>query len=477
MSVSPRLLLATDDGALARTLSWVLKENGYEITTAVGIDQLRERCDQEEYDLRILDIGSAGQSADVRMEIVRSCKGRGDTPLLVLSDTGIPPERTAELGLDGSDLVPRPHRVRELLARIKAHLRMGRELNRARAEARSRSKLVEILKELGVTREPHAIYQILVRGVAQGLGIARCSIVMGTPGDDSGVVVAAFENPMLRDLKVDLSRYPEIARALSTGETVMVNDIENHPLYEAAFANWGKEIHGSRTGSVIALPFALDGRIAGVFFLRTTADDPPLNHLDLGFAQLVIDAATGTLASALERDHGDNGTSFRELADSDPLTGMPNRRAFERRLHEEIERARRHESVLTLVMLDLDHFKQINDTHGHQFGDQVLRQSAQLLRRELRAVDFLARIGGEEFVILLPETGITGARIFIDRLLRRLALHEFTAPAGRESVRVTCSAGIAAFPDDRVATGNDLVSVADDNLYRAKQDGRNRYRD
>ena len=475
MSLNPRLLLATEDTALARTLSWVLKENGYDIVTAVGAPQLLERLEQEEYDLLAIDLGTGDDAALNRLALVREQLAHRDTPLLLLADRQFDAGSLTSHGLSGADLVQRPYRVRELLARIKAHLRVGRELNRARAEARSRTELVAILKEVTSAVDPERIYQILVRRVAQGLRIARCSVVLAEPGATEGTVVAAYENPTLRDLRVDLGKYPEIVQALASGQTVMVEDVEKSPLYQDVRATWGNETLGSRTRSVIAMPFKLGADRSGVFFLRTTMADPPLNQLDLGFAEQVVEVAVPALSKAYElRQHAD-GTDLRQLADSDPLTGIPNRRVFERRIADELERARRYDQVVTLVLIDVDDFKRINDTCGHQVGDRVLKQLAALLKRELRTMDFVARIGGEEFVIVLPETGGTGARLFADRLLRRVAQHNFGDTISE--VRVTASAGLATFPDDRAADHEALLKLADDNLYRAKHAGRNRYKD
>jgi diguanylate cyclase (GGDEF)-like protein len=336
--------------------------------------------------------------------------------------------------------------------------------------------MVEILKEVTTALEPTRIYQILVRRVAQGLRIARCSVVLARPGDTEGTVVAAFENPTLRDLRVDLAKYPEIAEALRRGETVMVSDVDQHPLSRDLRASWALGVQpGGRTRSVIALPFALRGEPWGVFFLRTSEDDPPLNRIDLSFAEQVISAAVTALEKAYDLAEGQDAASLRALADTDPLTGLPNRRVLEQRLGEELDRARRYGQVLTVALVDLDHFKAINDEFGHQAGDAVLRQVATMLRRELRTNDLVARIGGEEFVLVLPETGAEGARLFVDRLLRRLSLHRF-GPA-EAPFWVTASVGLATFPDDRVADEEALLKLADENLYRAKHAGRNRYRD
>lgn len=476
IALNPRLLLATEDTALARTLSWVLKENGYDIVTAIGGPQLLERLEQEEYDLLILDIGNGDAGTLDRVARVREDMRVRDVPLLILTDPDFDPARLLSQSLGAADVVQRPSRVRELLSRIKAHLRVGRELNRARAEARSRNELVAILREVTASLDPQEIYQILVRRVANGLRIARCSVVLANPGDTEGTVVAAFENPTLRELRVHLDKYPEIKRAILTGETVLVSDVEQDPLYQDVRGTWSPGTSDGRTRSVIALPFSLKGQTAGVFFLRTTADDPPLNPIDLGFAEQVIEAAVTALEKAYDLEQAHNGNAqLRELADTDPLTGCGNRRNLEERLAEELERARRYDQVVTAVLLDVDDFKRINDTRGHAVGDRVLIDLVAMLRRELRTMDFLGRYGGEEFVILLPETGSTGARIFTDRVLRRIANHQFGSDAA--PISVTVSAGLATFPDERATDADALLKLADENLYKAKQAGRNRYRD
>ncbi len=476
MPLNPRLLLATEDTALSRTLSWVLKENGYDVVTAAGGPQLIERLEQESYDLFIVDIAGADAGTIDRITRVRADPSYQDMPLLLMSEPEFDTGLLDIFGLGAADVVQRPYRVRELLGRIKAHLRAGRELNKSRTAERSRNEMVAILKEVTGMTEPAEIYQVLVRRVANGLRIARCSVVLASPGDTEGTVVAAFENPTLRDLRVELAKYPEIIRALERGETVMVSDVGVDPLYQAVRSSWATDPSAGRTQSVIAVPFLLRGEIGGVFFLRTTVEDPPLNDIDLGFAEQVIQSSVAALDKAYDIERGRTGEpSLRELADTDPLTGCANRRVLDQRLSEELDRARRYDQVVTVVMIDVDDFKRINDTYGHSAGDEVLRQLAGLLRRELRTMDFLARYGGEEFLIVLPETGGTGARLFVDRILRRVQQFQFGEDGTQ--ISVTASAGLATFPDDRAADDQALLKLADQNLYKAKRAGRNRYRD
>jgi two-component system cell cycle response regulator len=392
--------------------------------------------------------------------------------------SSMPPEEATvrSLGLGANDFIPKPFKVKELLARVKAHLRVGRELNQARAEARSRSEMVDIMQEVTTSLKPDEIYQVLVRRVAQALNISRCSILLGGPDEGSATVVAAYENPMLRNLPVRLRRYPEISQCLATGEVVLCRDVCTDPLFREIREEWNAEGRPIPTRSALCLPFSLQGATVGVFYLRTTGEDSPLNDTDLDFSGQVIRAAVAALEKAYDLEHAVAGQEeMRQLAETDPLTSVYNRRALMEKLEQEMDRAARYATRLTGMMIDIDNFKQINDTHGHLVGDKVLKQLANLLKREQRSVDIVARYGGEEFVVLLPETTTGESRNFAERILKRVATHDF-GETGR-SVRVTISIGVASYPDERVTDGLSLLKLADSHLYRAKNDGRNRFQD
>lgn len=163
---------------------------------------------------------------------------------------------------------------------------------------------------------------------------------------------------------------------------------------------------------------------------------------------------------------------LKRRADRDGLTGLANRRAFDAKLSSELKRHMRHREGFTLLMCDLDHFKGVNDTHGHLAGDAVLRQTAQTMEAMLRTTDFSARFGGEEFAILLPHTGQAQAWLLAERLRRRIASMG-VKHAGRD-IPVTISIGLAAFAPGDAATEASLLSEADRALYLSKSNGRNR---
>lgn len=164
--------------------------------------------------------------------------------------------------------------------------------------------------------------------------------------------------------------------------------------------------------------------------------------------------------------------NLKHLANTDELTGLSNRRHFMEELEREIERAHRYDRPLSLVLMDLDHFKSVNDTHGHAAGDQVLRAAAVSLRSVGRDVDIAARIGGEELALLLPETTQAGALTVAERMRERIEAEWHRAPSGA-AFRITGSIGVASLGRG-AATGEALLQAADEALYRAKAEGRNR---
>ncbi|MFL6618794.1 MAG: GGDEF domain-containing protein [Povalibacter sp.] len=164
---------------------------------------------------------------------------------------------------------------------------------------------------------------------------------------------------------------------------------------------------------------------------------------------------------------------LRRLVAVDALTGIANRRQFDRSLERELRRARRNAQPLSLVFLDLDEFKRFNDTYGHARGDEVLRTVAQTLNETFRrGGDFVARYGGEEFAVVLPEVDARRAALYAERLRRRIWRLGIAYPAGA-SGRVTISGGVATLSASQVASAQELLSAADVALYRAKCLGKN----
>ncbi len=178
---------------------------------------------------------------------------------------------------------------------------------------------------------------------------------------------------------------------------------------------------------------------------------------------VLISLIIGILAYILLRDM----ERFKHLAETDRLTGLFNKGKFNEVLKREIERARRYKRPLSLIIFDIDHFKRINDTYGHKVGDEVLKELAKLIKKNIRKTDFAARWGGEEFVILAPETDLDGAVKLAEKLRQTVEKHEFPTVKN-----VTISLGVAQYIDGE--SPEEFVIRADMALYKAKEGGRNR---
>jgi diguanylate cyclase (GGDEF)-like protein len=236
---------------------------------------------------------------------------------------------------------------------------------------------------------------------------------------------------------------------------IVMDDLSTHPLLSSLTTHGAQPI-----GSMCAAPLIFGGRLLGVLIALARGSAVFFPHdvrvLATFAGHAAIALANARLVGELERQ-----------AAEDPLTGLPNRRAFELACLTEIDRAAREDTSVVLAMLDVDHFKRINDTHGHRYGDNVLAMVARCLRGAVRGHDTVARVGGEEFAVLLPASALEDGAAVVERA--RAAVATIELPHGS----VTCSAGVAWAhgPQARMA---DLFAQSDHALYRAKALGRAR---
>jgi two-component system, cell cycle response regulator len=239
------------------------------------------------------------------------------------------------------------------------------------------------------------------------------------------------------------------------------------PMVLASPAEARQPAEGEPTATTqVSVPLLSQGRVLGVLSLYDRGDGEPFTLTD-------ADALTAfAVQAAAAIENVQLHAEAERLSVTDPLTGAWNYRYFGRRFEQEIERSRRFGRVLALLMIDLDHFKSVNDRHGHQRGDEVLVEFARRVTGSVRDIDTFARYGGEEFVLILPETNLGGGLAVAEKL--RLATHgtAFCDRAG-DGVRLTVSIGVACFPEHATAPA-ELLRAADEALYEAKMQGRDR---
>ena len=242
-------------------------------------------------------------------------------------------------------------------------------------------------------------------------------------------------------------------QALAAGKTVIEDDVHTVPEYMGFYAE---------TGSRMCIPLVSFGQTLGALVL----DNAAAQTFRTGDVQS-LESVADICATAIQNAH--YVERVRQLAYIDGLTGIFNRRFFELRIAEEIERSRRFESGMAVIMLDIDHFKRLNDEFGHLLGDEVLRQVSSIFNQQLRKIDVVCRFGGEEFAILLPQTNLEHSLSVAEKLRRLVETWQFPGVPRA----VTISAGAATYPDHGT-TRDELVKAADAGLYAAKQAGRNR---
>jgi diguanylate cyclase (GGDEF)-like protein len=260
---------------------------------------------------------------------------------------------------------------------------------------------------------------------------------------------------------------------LGPGETVKFGGLQLLVLFTlvgmlaGAYVIWDLGRIIARMGAVMASETAMVG------FERRRDEVGTLmasfNKMLLTIEQQAAEINTfATRLDAAYKELESTNARLKETSFKDEVTGLYNRRFFSLRLEEELSRYRRFNHPVSVVLLDLDGFKAVNDEFGHTVGDETLREVAQILMKHSRGINVVSRYGGDEFAVLLVETSKAGARLYADRIREVVAKHLF--PHGKV---VTASFGVASLPDDETGTAEDLFRASDEALYAAKRAGKN----
>ena len=265
----------------------------------------------------------------------------------------------------------------------------------------------------------------------------------GVARDKNGIKNKSYAEPRQDGLTYSVAR---------SATRIIIPNMRVHPIYKNAPATWH--------GSILGIPLKFENKVVGVMNIsRSTTGE--FSKAELRLLQLLAEQAAVAISNA--RIHA----QVSREAKSDTLTGLPNRRALDERLEEEIVSAHRTGHPFAVVMMDLDGFKDINDQYGHPVGDRVLQTLFHFLAQGLRSSDFLARYGGDELTLVLPQSDLLATKSVTDKIIESLGDFNFILPDGKK-LKIGMSGGIALYPIHGQSAPQ-LLRAADKALYRAKR--------
>lgn len=463
-----KVLIVDDDDVTRKIVMDILTDGGYKAIEARNGKEALRKVLRDKPDLILLDLIMPDISGFEVCTKLRTEMNVLTTPIIIFTVKGGKKDILKALEVGANDYLIKPVNRFELEGRIKTHLRIKSLYDDASAEKKDLAMLLEISQAVSSSLHSDEVLYNIVKSVGKLIDVARCSIVRIGRMKDVGYIVTSYENPGIKNLALDLGKYPEIRKSLEIKETVIIEDIQHDPMMDSV-----KDVlKGLGFSSLLVIPIIVRDKVVGTLFLRTARKERSFTQREVKLCQVIANLAATALTNAhLFESVELANLELEKLAITDGLTGAYNNRHFRTRLDEEFNRAKRYGTPLSCIMMDIDHFKNINDAFGHSQGDRVLRDIADVIKQIVRQTDIVARYGGEEFVVLLPQTSEEGAFVEAERL--REAINGYRCSGTDKCIMVTASLGVSTFPSSEISTADDLVGRADNALYKAKRNGRN----
>jgi two-component system, cell cycle response regulator len=451
--VTARILVVDDMLANVKLLEARLSAEYFDVTTATSGREALIICERAECDIVLLDVMMPDMDG---FEVCRRLKANPAThhiPVIMVTALDQISDRVKGLEAGADDFLTKPVSDVALIARVRSLVRLKMMTDELRMRAVT-------TKEIGIQNP------------------AREAIADAGRG---GRIL------MVDDRK---SSYERLAATLTTEHTVDVEPDPGEALFHAADGNYDlmivslglenvdalrlcsqvRSLERTRTMPILAIA-EVEDNVRLMRGLEIGINDYLMRPVDKN--ELLARTRTQVRKKRYAERLRDNMQLSIEMAITDALTGLHNRRYMESHLGTLVEQAAARGKALTVLVLDVDHFKAINDTFGHDAGDDVLREFALRVKKSIRGIDLACRYGGEEFVVVMPETDMAVAAMVAERLRRRIASEAFPISQGTRNVEVTISIGLAALGSSEDGAAK-ILKRADQALYRAKRDGRNR---
>jgi two-component system cell cycle response regulator len=450
--MTARILIVDDIPANLKLLEARLTAEYFDVLTASNGPEALALLNKEPVDIVLLDVMMPGMDGFEVCRQIKTNPARAHIPVVLVTALDQSSDRVKGLEAGADDFLTKPVNDLALVTRVRSLVRLKIVLDELRMRAAT-SREIGVIDSMGdVLREQGRDGRVLV--VDQGSAAER--IVSGLAGKHH---VDVETDPQEALFKAAEGKY----------DLVMISNVLNNfdPL---RLCSQLRSVERTRH-----LPILL--------ITETGAEAQLLRALDIGVNDYLLrpidkgEMAARIATQVRKKRYSDhlrsNVQQSLELAITDSLTGLHNRRYLETHLQTLYEQASSRGKPLSVLVLDIDFFKAVNDTHGHDAGDEVLKEFANRMRKNVRGIDLVCRLGGEEFVVVMPDTDLTVASIVGERVRQTVASERFSVQKGSKALDVTVSIGLSAYHPSMTGP-EDLLKKADEALYRAKREGRNR---
>lgn len=462
---SDTILVATADDAVRQALKKTLAEHYILVYAKHGFEAVR-LAESLKPALAIVDIDIPGPDGIDFCRRLKESSRTKDTPVILLSSHTAKEDVIYGLQAGADDYLDKPVNPAEVLVRIDAHLNYAKFLDGL--ELQDLKLILELSNSISVLRNPNKILRQVVERVAVIVGVERCSIISINNANEF-TVKASSDLEKQAEINLGLEGYPEIRKAIETRNAVVVNDARIDPLMEPV----RKQIRKHGISSIFVVPIIKKESVIGTLFLRTaTKLEGGVSERVYKLCHLVANISANALENAVLFESITTAKEvFEEVVTRDVLTRLYTHRYLYDQLEKEFSRASRYQTPLSLVLFNIDDFRTINVRYGHMLGDEVLKQIGRLVRGAVRDSDIAARYSGDEFALLLPNTGKQGALVLARRISSLISGCDFDVLA-EESI--TISAGVATYGGTTSHSAEELVSLARRAMAGAKSKGKNR---
>jgi two-component system cell cycle response regulator len=450
--MTARVLVVDDIPANVKLLEARLSAEYFDVVTAVSGKEALAICERAECDIVLLDVMMPDMDG---FEVCRRLKSHPvmhHIPVVMVTALDQPSDRVKGLQAGADDFLTKPVSDVALIARVRSLSRL--------------KMMTDELRMRAVTSRDIGIESPEREALAEAGRNGRILVVDDRPSSQERITAMLGGE---HSVEIEADPNAALFHAAEGNYDLLIVSLGLENFDGLRLCSQMRSLERTRNVPILAISEAENNNRL-VRALEIGVNDYLVRPIDKN--ELLARVRTQIRKRRYTERLRDNVQLSIEMAITDALTGLYNRRYMETHVETLVEQAAARSKPLAVLVLDIDYFKSVNDTHGHDAGDDVLREFAIRIRKSIRGIDLACRFGGEEFVVVMPETDIAVATMVAERLRRRIASEPFPIQQGKRSLEVTISIGIAALgPQDNAAA---VLKRADQALYRAKRDGRNR---